>query len=127
MSWFKRKPKVASVPSIQERGDKELELLEERAHERSQRRLKADSVCDAQYQENIDSGMDKNKAREIYSDCKFPGRKTGHIVIGGKRWPGRSQKRLRRRSRRKSKRKSTKKRRRKRRKRTKKKRRRRRY
>jgi len=46
--------------------------------------------------------------------------------IGGKRWPGRSQKRLRRKSRRKSKRKSTKKKRRRKRKRTKKKRRRRR-
>ena len=62
-------------------------------------------------------------------DCKGIMEKDsdGRIVMGGKRWPGRSQKRLRRRSRRKSKRrKSKKKKRRRKRKRTKKKRRRRR-
>ena len=62
-----------------------------------------------------------------YAKCKFGDSKSIEGLIGGKRWPGRSQKRLRRRSRRKSKRRKSKnKKRRKKRKRTKKKRRRRR-
>ena len=59
-----------------------------------------------------------------YAKCKFGDSKSIEGLIGGKRWPGRSQKRLRRKSRRKSKRrKSKKKKRRRKRKRTKKKRR----
>ena len=62
-----------------------------------------------------------------YAKCKFGDSKSIEGLIGGKRWPGRSQKRLRRRSRRKSKRRKSKnKKRRRKRKRTKKKRRRRR-
>jgi len=125
MSWWKKKQK--SVTSVQEKGDRELELLEKKAHEMSQGRVQKDRVCDAQYEKNIDSGMSKNEAMKKYTDCKFPELgETGRISIGGKRWPGRSHKRRRRKSRRKSKRKSTKKKRRKRRKSTKKKRRRRR-
>ena len=83
--------------------------------------------------DNLCNLLDKQKPHvpgfSQRDDCKGIAKKdeTGHVVVGGKRWPGRSQKRLRRKSRRKSKRKkSRKKKKRRKRKRTKKKRRRRR-